>query len=290
MHEDPDVPPVVYHYCTVDAFRGILTSKQLWLSDVRFMNDATEQTHFIDMATDVLQDWPVGPDTDFIKLLIKNFEWMRLTPYAFCFCEDGDLLSQWCRYPDDGNGFAVGFSSARLPQQRRKYAHRPPLLLSGVEYDAARQLKLATDCIHEYLKKVPGLNRAGRRDVSMWAIAKLWVLSALCKHFSFHEEKEVRLILVKVTHPESQVKTIRRKVGVSPICHRLRGTHKVPYFRLRFSEQAIAEIRLGPTNEQRDHRGNLEMFLKDNGYDIDHIRIETSKVPYRRYGGTLRRG
>ena len=33
--QDNDVPAVIYHYCTVHAFRGILTSKQLCASGGR---------------------------------------------------------------------------------------------------------------------------------------------------------------------------------------------------------------------------------------------------------------
>ncbi len=280
MNENSDFPAVIYHYCGVDSFRGILKSKELWLSDVHFMNDTTEQTHFIEISTKVLRDWPPGPENVYIQLLIKNFEWMRLTPYACCFCEDGDLLSQWCRYADNGNGFAVGFSTAWIRGQSRKYAPRHPLALLPIEYDGDRQLALATTCVDEYLRKVPGLDRNGRRDVSMWAIGRLWVLSAVCKHHSFHEERELRLILVEVTDPESEVKAIRKQVGVSRMCHRLRDTQNVPYFCLGFAEEAVAEIHLGPTNNEREDRSNLETLLKNNGYDLDRIRIERSKAPY----------
>lgn len=281
MSDSSDIPPVVYHYCNADGFHGILASKQLWLSDVRFMNDTTEQTHFITKVQKLLQDLLPGPDSLFVELLIKNFEWMRLTPFACCFCENGDLLSQWCRYADDGKGFAVGFSSEWLRNQRRKYAPRHPLVLSGVEYDDERQLTLATTCIDEYLKEVRGLGREGRQDVSMRAIARLWVLSAVCKDHNFHEEKEVRLILTEVTDPKSATQAAPEAIGVSPTCHRLRGTQNVPYFRLGFSEEAVAEIRLGPKSREREDRNALEKFLKSNGYDLDQVRIELSRVPYR---------
>ncbi|MCE5267944.1 MAG: DUF2971 domain-containing protein [Planctomycetaceae bacterium] len=281
MANNPDIPPVVYHYCGVDAFRGILASKQLWLSDVHFMNDATEQTHFTAMATKVLRDWPSGPTKVFIQLLLNNFEWMRLNPYACCFCKDGDLLSQWCRYADDGSGFAIGFSSVWLREQRMKYAPKHPLALLEVEYDDERQLKLVTDCVDEYLKEVPGLDRNGRQNVSMRAILRLWWLSAACKNHSFHEEREVRLILAEIADPESEAESARKQVGISPIFHRSRGADSVPYFRLGFSEQAIVEIHLGPTNCEKDDHSDPVMFLKTNGYNLDQIRIEPSRAPYR---------
>ena len=114
MGENADIPPVIYHYCSESGFRGILASKKLWMSDVHFMNDVTEQSHLIDIAKRVLYDRLRDTREPFIELLTKNFEWMALTPFACCFCEDGDLLSQWCRYADDGKGYAIGFSSSWL--------------------------------------------------------------------------------------------------------------------------------------------------------------------------------
>jgi PHP family Zn ribbon phosphoesterase len=88
----------------------------------------------------------------------------------------------------------------------------------------------------------------------------------------------VRLIAVEVTHPEWRAK----KSGISRIsriCRR--GAQRIPYFRLGFPEEAITEIRLGPTNCEKEDRSVLERFLKKYGYDCDRIRIEPSKVPYR---------
>ena len=232
MNDSGNIPPVIYHYCDSGAFRGILEGKELWLSDVHFTNDATEQSHFVEIVKKELHGRLRGPDEPFVRLLIDNFEWMALTAYACCFCEDGDLLSQWCRYADDGRGFALGFSSSWLQSQRHEYLPRHPLLLTGVEYNQDRQLKLLNDCIEEYLNRVRGLERTdrdGRREVSMHAIAKLWVLSTACKNHGFHEEREARLILTEVTDPGSQTEAIRKSVGVSAISHRTRGAQKCAF-------------------------------------------------------------
>lgn len=33
------IPSLLYHYCSMDAFYGIITSKSLWLMDVYSNND-----------------------------------------------------------------------------------------------------------------------------------------------------------------------------------------------------------------------------------------------------------
>jgi len=119
----------------------------------------------------------------------------------------------------------------------------------------------------------------GRQAIGMWWIGHLWALSAACKHPGFQEEKEVRLILAEITNPDYETEASRKTVGVSPLHHRLSGEQSIPYFKLPFSEDAIAEIRLGPKN--LENRIAIESFLKSNGYDCGRIRIEPSQVPCR---------
>jgi hypothetical protein len=245
------------------------------------MNDSTEQMHFIAKVKAVLRGSPQGPGWLHIQNLIENFDWMSLTAYSCCFSKEGDIRTQWDDYADDGAGFAVGFSTDWLRQQRRKYLPKHLIKVLEVEYDDARQFALARTCIHRCSKKVRGLNYYGRRDVEMRTIISLWVLSAACKSHSYRDEQEARLILVELTNPKSEVEASRKAVGVSPISYRQNGTQRIPYFTFPFSEDAIAEIHLGPTNGQRGDRSALEKFLKTNGYDCDRIRIEPPQVPYR---------
>jgi len=282
MTESLDTPPIIYRYCSVDAFHAMLTNKQLWLTSVRHMNDSTEQTHFIEIAKTVLEESRRGPEPEssYARLVVQNLNWMELTAYACCFSKDGDLLSQWRAYADDGTGFAVGFSVAWLKRQRYEYLPKHPLELLEVEYDDDRQRELATTCIRWYLAQVPGQNGIGRQAVSMRTVTQFWVLSAACKHPSFREEKEVRFILAEISDPDSQIEACRKAIGVSPRYHRQSGEQSIPYFKLPFSADAIAEIRLGPKNLAREDRSDLRKFLNANAYDCELIRIEQSQVPY----------
>ena len=164
--ENPDIPPVIYRYCDAGTFHAMLANKQLWLTSVRHMNDSTEQTHFMETAKNVLEELRRGPmpDSSYGQLLLQNLDWMELTAYACCFSNDGDLLSQWCRYADDCAGFAVGFSVNWLKNQRRRYVPKHSLELLEVEYDEDRQRELANTCVCRYLGQVRGLDAIGRQD------------------------------------------------------------------------------------------------------------------------------
>ena len=56
-----------------------------------------------------------------IEIFEHFWDWMKSEResdgphlYAFCFCEDGDLLSQWRGYGVLGRGYAVGFGGQRI--------------------------------------------------------------------------------------------------------------------------------------------------------------------------------
>lgn len=44
----------LYHYTTLTGFEGVITSKGFWASDARFMNDAEEVRHGIELVASIL--------------------------------------------------------------------------------------------------------------------------------------------------------------------------------------------------------------------------------------------
>jgi hypothetical protein len=125
-----DVPEVIYHYTNSVGLLGILSSQELWLGDIEFMNDAEELAYArpalvaeLEAKADAL--WPADArDTgetaeqnragmlrmirDFLTRASATYH-----AYAACFCEDSDLLSQWRGYAGEG-GYAIGFRTAAL--------------------------------------------------------------------------------------------------------------------------------------------------------------------------------
>ena len=115
-------PPIIYHYCNADSLVGILSSGNLWFSDVFTLNDTSEIKHGVNLACELLEHSVARPDTTapieifanaVINELQKNIE---SSAYYFvcCFSTEEDMLSQWRLYADDARGFALGFDTAEL--------------------------------------------------------------------------------------------------------------------------------------------------------------------------------
>ena len=54
-NDEPSVPVTIYHYCGVESFFGIITDKELRLSNCRFMNDYAEHVGMIRRADEYLR-------------------------------------------------------------------------------------------------------------------------------------------------------------------------------------------------------------------------------------------
>jgi hypothetical protein len=120
-------PPVLYHYCPLQGFMGILQSKSFWLGQLSTMNDYMEHSWLKKIALERLDELQAesrlldateqAMRTRFYSALQIQLQTVaHFDPYCACFSEDGDVLSQWRAYADDGRGF--------MPTQSREHGTR----------------------------------------------------------------------------------------------------------------------------------------------------------------------
>jgi hypothetical protein len=106
-----------FHYTDYNAFASIVMKRDLWLTDAGFSNDAEELEHgrlFIDktlreqaedgITREVRQ---LAQDVAELEAKAKDRKDPPEAAYVCCFCESGDLLSQWRGYAAHGGGVAI---------------------------------------------------------------------------------------------------------------------------------------------------------------------------------------
>lgn len=198
----PPLPNVVYHYTTADGLLGILRSGTIWATNARYMNDASEIIYGRNLVRDVLREEAEGETghfrtwlEDFVDLVERVHE--GHDTYLACFCESGDLLSQWRAY-GSGRGFAAGFRGAAL-------ANLEPSTLLRVEYDPQVQQGGVRETVRIHLRHLRAAVKEKRgSDVpaisgAFALMLTLWV--AALKHPSFAEEREWRLMPLAQIYP-----------------------------------------------------------------------------------------
>lgn len=101
---------VLYHYTTVNGLQGILETNRLWASAAYYLNDSSEVEYGSHLLHDELSVWRTANQNNpcFAADVLQGLDEIFSSPlsrisrtstiYVTCFCENGNLLSQWRAY------------------------------------------------------------------------------------------------------------------------------------------------------------------------------------------------
>ena len=103
------VPEHIYHYCPVEAFFGILTSGVVWASYFSSTNDLSETRHFYSLLANEVRNRTDESNRHILDTLLANAHANLQDYFIASFSKNGDILSQWEMYADQGHGLAIGF-------------------------------------------------------------------------------------------------------------------------------------------------------------------------------------
>lgn len=193
-------------------------------------------------------------------------------PYIACFSEDGDLMSQWRAYADDGNGIAVGFKLSIPQGLPLTYAGsdilKYSLTVEKVIYDYNTQFSLVNTIINQAVQDKP-------ENIFLYA-NRLKQLSYICKHQAFREEKEWRIINTPLVTSDFKMCS-----SISDLKFRATRNKLISFLELPIRTEnkiaTIAEIVVGPKNNTLPD--TLNNYLNFNNYR--NIIIKKSDSPYQ---------
>ncbi|MCL4852241.1 MAG: DUF2971 domain-containing protein [Bryobacteraceae bacterium] len=260
LDQSQSAPPELFHYSSAEGFYGIAQNKMLWASEAMCMNDPTEGVHAGRLVLQRLKERHTDVPPDIVEVFSEQYLVSTLDNQVFvaCFCDDGDLLSQWRAYGRDGRGFAVGFDRKVLLDGVAE-----PARLAKVVYDDSQLLATVNIIIDHSVDAITKAYFKKGEFNRYWGFVANFLVQHLMrfKNAAFREEREWRLICL----PRKD--TVKFRVANSRV---------IPYFELRFSPDAISRVRLGPKYGRADSRvvGN---FLAST--PVGTRPVENSLVP-----------
>lgn len=210
----PELPPILYHYCSVNTFLSIIQNKNLWLSDAEKTNDSTEMKWIFSKIEEVI-DQAINTYKEYSKeillrtqiiaheisdnLLLKKAPIAKNSKSFFaCLSEAQDLLSQWRSYGNDGKGIAIGFNTNLFQGFLRDSYYT----FTKVIYDSEQTLRFLHTAIDEPLKwaiessldKETQLYDEKQLMMNVFLlIYSIWQEGFVYKNPAFFEEREWRL-------------------------------------------------------------------------------------------------
>lgn len=269
-------PEFLYHYTSASGLAGIVRERQLWATDAEFLNDAQELRYGRDEVYNALvgranelerSTGPGAPDGSRATLMRSAADHLRPgglyaardyhSVYVTCFCENGDLLSQWRGY-GTGGGYAIGFRTDDLTAMTGPEGLTPPGLAQVGYGDLA--VRVMVDKVVSEIAPEP----VGFPGAHGYFLARDLVLPALgkVKHPAFVEEKEWRLLTVGDARP----------------IFRTDPSGIIPYVVLALSPRAIKEVVIGPPHSETRSRGARRLL---EAHGLAEVCVRESDAPYR---------
>jgi hypothetical protein len=288
------LPTTLYHYTTPAGFKGIIESGVLRATHISYTNDGIELLHAVEVARSCLRDREQTATAQQEKTLLAAIEVNLTNTTAFntmpifisCFCDDGDLLSQWRGYGLREGGIAIGFDARKILAGIGTWPWRPYLvpvlykdvdqrllgteLIAGIalEYDRILKPRSVTDPsahVSDYLTKC--------------GLASTY-LGALFKHRGFAQENEWRLIYTPKNRTE--VKFLAKATHLSPFVELPIGTRREeqPDTKQKPPDLLpITEVWFGPGRYQEHAEHSCSALLSGLGYF--GIPLKRSHTPFR---------
>jgi hypothetical protein len=289
------LPEVVYHYTSMDVVLKIIATKELWATNVRYLNDVSEFQFFLETAQRRLPE--IIPDMNhvdlaaFAKQASQNLgcvpDFLRV-PFVTSFSLYDDSLTHWRSYCPAGNGVSIGFRTGSLLDAYVQKVSLPGTIVpkpvfGEVYYPDPKNTETVDSVIREVYSAAQDDVRTRDWPLLDAFLRRLMSIASFIKHPSFENEHEYRLTVAAIQwRPDL-------------LCFRPNPSTLVPYVKVnipRFSSaprkigesentwNAIASITIGPTPNMALSSDSLSAFCWTKGIDPE---IRRSRVPYREW-------
>jgi Protein of unknown function (DUF2971) len=268
----------LFHYTNAAGLLGIVRDAALWATDPRFLNDEQETMYARGLfhSTLAAMDNPaLAPDhpphsspaefgqafDEYRARLGRELESPYLSVYVTCFCESGDLLSQWRGYGSD-HGYAIEFEASALePSSEGVQGFRAELV--QVNYGPEG----AGDAVSAVMRGVHRDSNLGHLGTHAYFMAeRVAAMLAAVKHPGFSEEKEWRLVMARGDPfgPATRFRTSSMAI--------------IPYIEMPFPREAVVSVRVGPGQHMPLRQQGVERLLRERGWGA---KVLPSTVPLR---------
>ena len=296
---------MLYHYTDLNGFLGIMCPEKegpsLWVTDYRFMNDASEGLILKDTLDNVipkLSEYIDLAPSDYEELSKIEFKDKHLytgrrffekekklgivlddETFIGCFCQSSDSLDMWRAYSKNGTGCAIGFDGDSL---RHSLTIDNPLSetekrlglseFADVLYGDEEKEKRIIDIIVAQIKEYKEMDLSVYGKLGEYVAMFLENLKFQFKHSCFKSEEETRLI---ISIPKD--KSVFQDKKAYEIYYRNSNGILAPYIDVPIPRETVVEIVVSPTASETAYEAVCN-FVKKN---YPEVNVKRSKLPLR---------
>lgn len=270
---------LAFRYANAETFLKMLESQELWFTDLRNMNDWDEYSAGYRIAKNVI----INEFPNHIQVLENISRDQMRDDFMMLICSltsDGDCLSMWRGYGDNGKGAAVGYSTFEIENHHlfNRYLQKlSPIQGKAKFYPVIYSEEELKDQIRSYERRLFTL----RDDIPQHMVHYILIfksrmfgdlLTKLCtlyKNDFFKDEREIRGFI-----------EINNVVDPYDMGKRNTDFGDAHYHKISSSFQGIPSIKevvLGPLYEESDEY--VRSKLDEMG--LSGVNIRRSRGTYR---------
>lgn len=305
------LPPILYHYTSQKGLLGIIKSKEIWATDIFYLNDTMEFKYAVDLTSKILKEYLDShtdtyrnmlldeltegnlSDTSALndshesppkKLNINELEFKMIDNlfkvirgfeqfhfFVFSLSEKGDLLSQWRGYCPQDNGYSIGFKTSVLG----KLMEKKDLRFVKCIYEKDEQARIINDFIGKYVKDLRSKFNELSNSESM---RKSLTIDYLISFFTIASKLKDESFIEEeewriVSKPQNEGQHVKFRKGTSTI---------IPHIRIGIDDSGympIEEVIISPTFHKQLSNNAVNFLLSCEG--IKSCSVKNSKIPYR---------
>lgn len=281
-YENSQSPPdVLYHYTRHEGLIGIASSKHIWASDLRYLNDREELEHGLQILEAAIHRARIAGQLDGSH---EPFDWNEMYDlrgpggpggiFAACFSARPDDLNQWRAYCPAG-GYCLGFD-AKLFERAIGDDGSLVRVMYGDEEKNSFADSLVRIALREWrrTKKLLRKEREREQEYLREGIEDVFLsVASMMKHRSFASEEEWRFIAGGHLSDSSLV---RYRAGLSTVVPYI----SIPLFPPRARPKMPIAI-AGPNPNADLATFAMTSCLEDAGIDVE--MRDSSGLPYRHW-------
>ena len=268
---------LISHYTSLEGFRGIIESKNIWATNVMFLNDNKEYFHAFEVFDSEFERFKedIKPSSNddlfFLAAFRQCMDNMDLTGseqhYVTSFSENLDQLSQWRAYGSIG----IIFNRKRLEDSLQ--SNESVLCdTAACRYESssleAEFYGRIRDIYNDFQK---ALLDKGREEIFSLVVdlqIYLYDIAAFYKDGGFNEESEYRLSCAST--------------GREDVKFRSDGSYLIPYIEVPFNSNAIDSVIVGPCVDPERTERSIQLFMNHH-FPKNTPKIYKSKSPFRNW-------
>ena len=259
-------PPLVFHYTSASGVIGMLESKEMWATNVSFLNDAKELVEAASVARNIIEnminrDGYRDQDLRLLQAMHDKAGTAARRYYVCSFSEVGDSLLHWRAYCPSTGGYAIGFPAEHLANR----ATEQGWYFVKCVYDHQEKYRIISEIIDSFVRDLRdpvSLDIIGNDLVKhlSWQFAQhLAQIGGVIKHRAFSSEAEWRIVSPAINDNDKRLGFRSGLAGIVPYFKFALLTEMNPHLAKHGDQHLV--LRCGPTNDRYQTQHAAQMIL-----------------------------